>query len=181
MHGLSVLDEHDGRHHEDVQPLTEEGALLCVNLAEASLQVLRGQVAHPPVDDVAEPSSSAVEVHKHPVRLLGGIEELLLIRQLLVRAVALKSIQDQYFTEVSREGQHKAHAERTSARFRRRSSSFFFSSATRRRRMAARPSSVPISSSAASRAFSYNDCVAVTERKSQFRGELRKKSRCGSP
>ena len=80
--GLLVLDAEDGGDDLDLEAVTQEGALISVNLTEPCLQVLLGQCAEMLVEYLASECLVAVEVDDTVVTALGHCEELFLLRNL---------------------------------------------------------------------------------------------------
>ena len=80
--GLLVLDAEDGGDHLDLEAVTQEGALLSIDLTEPRLQVLLGQCAEMLVEYLASEGLVPVEVNDAVVTALGHCEELLLLRDL---------------------------------------------------------------------------------------------------
>ena len=80
--GLLVLDAEDGGDDLDLEAVTQEGALLSVNLTEPCLQVLLGQHAEVLVEYLASECLVPVEVDDAVITALGHCEELLLLRNL---------------------------------------------------------------------------------------------------
>lgn len=87
--GFAVLDERYAGDHLDAQPLRQKGTLFRVHLAELGLEVAPGQDLQVHVHDPAAGRRVAVEVAHDVGGLLAHLEELLLVRELLVLAVTL--------------------------------------------------------------------------------------------
>ena len=79
---LLILDAEDGGDDLDLEAVTQEGALLSVNLTEPRLKVLLGQCAEMLVEYLASECLVPVEVDDTVVTALGHCEELLLLRNL---------------------------------------------------------------------------------------------------
>ena len=86
--GLLVLDAENSGDDLDLQPVAQEGALLGVDLAELSLQVLLGQDIEMFVIYFASECLVPVEMYHAVVAALGDGEELLLLRDLRVLSVS---------------------------------------------------------------------------------------------
>ena len=80
--GLLVLDAEDGGDDLNLEAVTQEGALLGVDLTEPCLQVLFGQKAEMLVEYLASECLVPVEVDDTVVTALGHCEEFLLFRNL---------------------------------------------------------------------------------------------------
>lgn len=88
---FAVGDERYARYDFDSKALCEERALFGVHLAELRLDVLRREDPQVLVDDLAAFGCIAVEVTNDVLRLLRHLEELFLVDQLGILAVALKA------------------------------------------------------------------------------------------
>ena len=86
--GLLVLDAENGGDHSDLQTVAQERALLSVNLTELCLQMLLGQEIEMFVEYFASEGLLSVEMYHTVVASFRHIEELLLLRDLRVLAVA---------------------------------------------------------------------------------------------
>mmetsp|Transcript_125430 Transcript_125430/g.217473 ORF Transcript_125430/g.217473 Transcript_125430/m.217473 type:complete len:217 (-) Transcript_125430:33-683(-) len=89
---FAVLDEHDRRHHEDVEPLHQERTLFCIDLDKLGLVMLHGQDLQMLVDDLTPPCDWAVEVCNHALGPLGLVEEVLRIGDLAVHPMACHDV-----------------------------------------------------------------------------------------
>ena len=87
--GDGVLDHDHRGDRPDLQAVAQEGCLLRVDLDELGLHMLLGQDGHVLVQDLAPEGLLPIEVAHNVLRVLGHVEELLLLGDLGVLAVAL--------------------------------------------------------------------------------------------
>ena len=86
--GLLVLDAENGGDHSDLQPVAQERTLFSINLTELGLQMLLSQEIEVFVEYLAAEGLLSVEMYHTHVASFRHIEELLLLGDLGVLAVA---------------------------------------------------------------------------------------------
>ena len=77
MDDLPVQYKEDGWHHYYHELLDEVVGLLGVDLAEAGLEVLGGELLEVSVDVLTVAGCGTVEVDNQALRCFGGVEEIL--------------------------------------------------------------------------------------------------------